>query len=307
MAYLTVFTATYNRAGKLKRVFESLQRQGFKDFEWLIVDDGSTDGTDKLVESFIDKADFKIRYYWKENGGVHTARNYSYPLIKTKYTVSMDSDDWFVDDALQRIHDIWESIPESEYDRIWQVSGRCMIMGTNELVGALYPDGINELKGIAQNKARHKCLGEKCCCRKTDILVSHPFPEFSDVKDITGDYIWEQIDEKYDTWCTNEIFRVYDDDSVDSMGKGKGHPTRYYKTQYYMSVLMVNKLLSHILWDKRVLIGLVNLPRSAWLSKTPYLKMLNELNSLSKKLLVLVITPASFVIMKIHDRGVKCE
>lgn len=302
MAYLTVFTATYNRVKKLPRVFESLQRQSFKDFEWLIIDDGSTDGTDKLVEEFKKKADFEIRYYWKENGGVHTARNYSYPLLNTKYTISMDSDDWFTDDALQKVHDIWESIPEKDYDRIWQVSGRCMIMGSNELVGKPYPENINLLKGVKQNKARHKCMGEKCCCRKTDILVSHPFPNFTDVKDITGDYIWEQIDEKYDTWCTNEIFRVYDDDSTDSMGKGKGHPTTYYKSQYYMSVLMVNKLLSHILWDNRVLRSLVNLPRATWLSKTKYSHMLKDVDTLGKRVLVLLVTPASFLIMKVHDR-----
>lgn len=302
MAYLTVFTATYNRAHCLGLVFDSLMKQKFKDFEWLIVDDGSIDGTDKLIEEFKAKADFPIRYYWKENGGVPSARNYSYPLINSRYTVSMDSDDQFTDNALQEIHDIWESIPENEYNRFWQVSGRCKDLRTGEMVGKPYPQGINQLKGKKQNIARHKCMGEKCCCRKTEILIQYPFPEFPDVKDILGDYIWEEIDEKYDTYCTNKIFRLYESESPDSMNRGKGNRGTYRRTQWYHAIRYVNDFLSHFYFDRRILIAILNLPRLTWLSHTSYGETMKALKSPLRRLLIILVTPLSWVIMKVHDR-----
>ena len=77
MKTITVFTPAYNRAHTLRRAFNSLKAQTCKDFEWLIIDDGSTDGTSELVERLQEEADFPIRYYWKENGGRHTAVKYS--------------------------------------------------------------------------------------------------------------------------------------------------------------------------------------------------------------------------------------
>lgn len=302
MAYLTVFTATYNRAHTLGKVFETLMSQTFRDFEWLIIDDGSSDGTAELVKQFEKDADFKIRYYWKENGGVHTARNYSYPLIKTQYTISMDSDDQFTDDALQKVHDIWESLSGKEKERYWQVSGRCKDSVTGKMIGKPYPDYINKLHGRKQNIARHKCQGEKSCCRRTDVLVKYPFPEFKDVKDITGDYIWEQIDERYDTYCTNEVFRIYENDSPDSMGQGRGHSSTYRRTQWYFSVLMVNKMFSHFFFDYRVPIALVNLPRLTWLSGTSYRELMQTITNPLKKILVLAVTPISYIVMRIHDK-----
>lgn len=85
MKSITVFTPAYNRAHTLRRAFESLKKQTCKDFEWLIIDDGSSDGTIELIEELKEEADFPVRYYWKENGGRHTAVNYSYQFLRTKY------------------------------------------------------------------------------------------------------------------------------------------------------------------------------------------------------------------------------
>ena len=71
MKTITIFTPTYNRANTLVRTYKSLCYQTCKDFEWLIVDDGSNDNTSKLVEQWIVEADFVIRYIYKENGGLY--------------------------------------------------------------------------------------------------------------------------------------------------------------------------------------------------------------------------------------------
>ena len=87
MSNITVLTPAYNRGKLLEKLYESLCAQDCKDFEWLIVDDGSTDDTSERVEQMKQTADFPISYHRKENGGKHTALNYAYQFIKTSLTV----------------------------------------------------------------------------------------------------------------------------------------------------------------------------------------------------------------------------
>lgn len=108
MTELTVFTPTYNRALLLARCYESMIRQTVKEFVWMIIDDGSEDGTKELVREWIKtQTSFKIEYYWKENGGLHTAYNEAISHITTPLCVCIDSDDWMPDTAVERILDFW--------------------------------------------------------------------------------------------------------------------------------------------------------------------------------------------------------
>ena len=108
MSTITVFTPTYNRANTLKRAFYSLKNQTCKDFEWLIIDDGSSDNTHELVNQFKKESDFLIRYYWKSNGGRHTAVNYSYQYLNTPYVVTLDSDDELLPNAIEKMIKTWK-------------------------------------------------------------------------------------------------------------------------------------------------------------------------------------------------------
>ena len=89
----TVFTPTYNRAATLARVYESLQRQTFTDFEWIIVDDGSTDETAELVQQWRSESSFPIRYIWQPNQGKHVAFNRGVELARGELFLPHDSDD----------------------------------------------------------------------------------------------------------------------------------------------------------------------------------------------------------------------
>jgi len=115
MATLTVFTLTYNRAYCLHKCYESLKRQTSDDFEWLIVDDGSTDNTKELVDSWIAKENFTIRYIYKENGGMHTGYNVAYDNIFTELCVAIDSDDYLTDDAVEKIVTYWNANKDEKY------------------------------------------------------------------------------------------------------------------------------------------------------------------------------------------------
>lgn len=113
---ITVFTPAYNRAYTLHLCYESLKRQTSKDFKWLIIDDGSTDNTKHLVDSWINENNgFEIKYIYKENGGMHTAHNKAYENIDTELNVCIDSDDYMTDDAIEKIVKFWEKNGEDKY------------------------------------------------------------------------------------------------------------------------------------------------------------------------------------------------
>ena len=108
MPLLTVFTPAYNRADTLPRLYESLRRQTCGDFCWLVIDDGSTDGSAGLVAHWRKtETAFPITYVYKENGGLHTAYNEAIANIDTELCVCIDSDDFMPDDAVERILSFW--------------------------------------------------------------------------------------------------------------------------------------------------------------------------------------------------------
>ncbi len=109
--FLTVFTPTYNRAHLLPRVYESLCCQSCQDFEWLVIDDGSTDATRELVQGWINEGRIRIQYHWKENGGLYTGYNAAYKLAEGELCVCIDSDDWMPADAVEIIRNTWMNAP----------------------------------------------------------------------------------------------------------------------------------------------------------------------------------------------------
>ena len=115
MKTLTVFTLSYNRAYCLHKCYESLLRQTCSDFEWLVVDDGSTDNTAQLVQGWINEGRIPIRYLYKENGGMHTGYNTAYDNIFTELAVSIDSDDYMTDDAMEIITSRWREHKDEKY------------------------------------------------------------------------------------------------------------------------------------------------------------------------------------------------
>ena len=117
METLTIFTPTYNRAKFLPRAFEALKRQTLKDFLWMIIDDGSTDNTEEVVQDLLKdtEAGFKIEYVKKENGGLHTGYNKAIELAQTELMVCVDSDDYMPDQAVEKILNFWKENGSDQY------------------------------------------------------------------------------------------------------------------------------------------------------------------------------------------------
>ncbi len=243
---ITVMTPTYNRAHTLGRVYKSLISQSSKNFVWLVVDDGSTDGTKELVRRFIDEKKIEIRYFYKPNGGRHTALNFAAEVANTEWMINLDSDDTFTENAIELLEKEIRSIPPEKKEKIWLISGRCVDSQTGLLVGLPWKSGINSLTGKKLRKAILKSPGEKSNCRKVSVLRKFPFPEYPDAKFVAENTVWEYINNFYDQWCTDSVFRVYYQDSPDSLGKGKVHSTQRRQANYYNYITYLNQCRTYL-------------------------------------------------------------
>ncbi len=288
--YLTVCTPTYNREQTLHIPFESLMKQTNKNFKWLIIDDGSTDNTKQLVDEYKKKSDFEIEYHYKKNEGRCIALNYSYQFIKTEWVINLDSDDAYCEQTIEKIINIinkLKKMKKEEYNEIWQISGRCIDSETKEMIGPLYPDNINELSRKKQDKVRAKVRGEKSCCRKLEILKKFPFPQFDDTKYAGENMVWYNIDLYYKTYCTNEVFRIYYRNTIDSATSEKS----FAKTRlaYHYNIFLLNKLFNQFTYKFEVRRSIINVARNAILTDLKYKTVMSELEKWYIKLLVSII------------------
>lgn len=135
---LTIFTPTFNRAHTLPRLYRSLCAQTKHDFKWLVVDDGSTDGTEALVKQWQRQGIIPIQYIYKKNGGLYTAYNTAYSVIDTELNVCVDSDDWMPDNAVAIILEQWQKYGNDNYAGLLGLD--CFADGTP--IGGCFPDSL---------------------------------------------------------------------------------------------------------------------------------------------------------------------
>ena len=197
---LTVFTPAYNRAHTLPRAFEALKKQSDKRFVWLIVDDGSTDNTREVVEVF-QKEDcgFKIEYVYKENGGMHTAHNLAYKLIKTELNTCIDSDDTIGDEAVGKILDFWEKNGSDEFAGI--VGFDTDFDGN--VIGTRFPENLKKTTLGAYYK--NGGSGDKKLVYRTDVVKKFPpYPEYEGEKLVPLGSLYTLIDQDYELLVLDE-------------------------------------------------------------------------------------------------------
>ena len=186
---ITVFTPTYNRAHTLPALYCSLLKQTYTDFEWLIIDDGSTDNTQELIGSFIKEDRISIRYKQVPNGGKHRAINKGTELANGKYFFIVDSDDLLTSDALAKIK-CWFDEIEPDKDKFAGVAGQ---KGTDTLhaLGTTFDKDHVDIPYY--DRTRFGIRGDKAEAFYTDILRRYKFPEFPGENFITEAVVWCKI------------------------------------------------------------------------------------------------------------------
>ena len=204
---LTIFTPAYNRAYTLHLGYEALLRQTCQDFEWLIIDDGSTDNTEELIRRWqAEETRFQIRYCYKENGGLHTGYNKAVELARTELFVCIDSDDWMPDDAIEKIERIWSQVALKGFAGIMGIDryedGRC--------VGGMFPENVHEMF-LYEKLTTYKIPGDKKMIHRTDLLKKvAPMPTFQGEKFFNPSYMMYQLDQFGKLYVTNECFCIVD-------------------------------------------------------------------------------------------------
>lgn len=188
--FCTIFTPTYNRKELLKRVYESLLIQTNNEFEWLIVDDGSSDGTEEYINSIINENNkFVIIYKKKENGGKHRAINYGLDFANGEVFAIVDSDDYLTANAVEKIKSWFKTIDgdEKKFAGVAGQKGYSVDAVIGTTFDGLYVDARN-------NERRSKRItGDKFEVYYTEILKKNKFPEFENEKFLTEVIVWNRI------------------------------------------------------------------------------------------------------------------
>ena len=234
MKTITVFTPTYNRKHTLRRTYESLCHQSSNDFDWLIIDDGSSDGTREWVESLgkkivsygkcfdwmgcplmhVDDNHFvllsfntisgeplRIEYIHKPNGGLYTGYNTAYETIQTELCVCIDSDDFMPDDAVEKIVAMWK---EKGSEKYCGIEGLDFDIHTNQPIGGYFPDGLEEVfLHELYSKKIHR--GDTKQVLRTDLMRQvAPMEGFEGEKNFNPIYMLLQVCDKYPMLILND-------------------------------------------------------------------------------------------------------
>lgn len=199
MKTLTIFTPAYNRAHTIGRTYESLCRQTCKDFEWLVVDDGSSDGTRTLVEGWIKENKIPVRYIYQQNQGMHGAHNTAYRNIETELNTCIDSDDYMPDDAVEKIVTFWKQHGSERY------AGLIGLDETEDgkIIGTEFPESMKSttLYGFYSRGGK----GDKKLVYRTEVIRRYPeYPLFEGERYVSLGYKYQLIDQDFELLTLNE-------------------------------------------------------------------------------------------------------
>jgi glycosyltransferase involved in cell wall biosynthesis len=297
--FFTVFTPTYNRAHTLHRVFDSLSAQTFRDFEWLVVDDGSTDNTPELIAKWTKIANFPIRYFRQPHLGRHIAHNLAIREARGEMWTGIDSDDELVPHALERIRYLWLEIPETERANFFSVAGLCRDQH-GQMVSIPFPTSPFDVDVRDYLFLHRRFAGEKWGAAPMDGVRRFPFPEITGTNFIPEGVHGLQMARAFRiNRFVNEVFRIYhvDDSETGATLTGRrniaqGAPGRVY---YYLWLL--NHELDYLLRAPLPFVkAAAMLPVVSRYARQPLREVWRELKNRRAKLLVAAAMPLSLLL-----------
>lgn len=202
---ITILTPTYNRAYVIDKLYKSLLKQTAKNFEWLIVDDGSTDNTKELIKKYIDEKKISIRYIFQENGGKHRALNKGISMIDNEVTFIVDSDDYLLNNAIENITKYYEKYKENP-----KICGfsflRCF---PNMKINGMKFRQDEYVSDYISCRLNEQIIGDKAEAYITKYLKETPFLEIENEKFLFEDYVWMKLAMKYDTVHINIPIHIW--------------------------------------------------------------------------------------------------
>lgn len=188
---ITILTPTYNREKLINKAYESLLQQTDKNFEWLVIDDGSVDNTKQYIEKIKKDKKINIRYIYKENGGKHTALNLGTKEAKGELILILDSDDYLDKKAVENIHKYWNKYKDTE-----KICGMTFL---KKLDNPMYKEKtfkecISNMNDFKYNEGN---LADMCEVMSTEILKKYPYPVFKGENFLSEAIVTGEISKKY--------------------------------------------------------------------------------------------------------------
>lgn len=202
MEYLfSVFTPTFNRANTIGRAYEHLCKQTLHNFEWIIVDDGSVDNTEEIVRKWINEHKISIVYIKQKNGGKHRAFNRAVQIAKGEIFICLDSDDYYVETALETIACYYEQVKNNKY----VVGFSCLVSDfVGNLIGTELPSDFF-ICSHYDLYTKYNVKGDKGLIYYTNILQKYPFPEIENEFFVSEALILNRISRHYEICCVNKV------------------------------------------------------------------------------------------------------
>lgn len=187
MSTLSIITPAYNRASLLERCYRSLLAQTNFQFEWILVDDGSTDNTAEIAASFRPEI-FSFRYIWKPNGGKHTALNTAMQYLHGDYVLILDSDDYLTETAVEETLSAWE-----RYEKDESIGMVVFLKGNAD--GQPVCTVADFEKPVEILRYRRQKLSSSDCCEviRSELFRKYPFPVFEGERFLSECALWNRV------------------------------------------------------------------------------------------------------------------
>lgn len=280
----SVITPTFNRAPLLKHVYESLINQTFRDFEWIVVNDGSTDNTEEIVQQLSRSSPFPIQYVYQKNSGLHVARNTGIILSRGLLCIFLDDDDILLSYSLERFWYWWNYIPSNQRAHFAGITALCEDFDTGRLIGDKFPNDIM----IATNIQMFYILGikgDKARCFVTQILKKNLWPNIG--RHVTSALVFNRLSKDYLILFVNEVL----------MKKRRGFTyerlthkkKKLMMESAFASRLFFKELLEHPLPLRVQIRMMAHYVRYSFHGKVPFSKSLTELSAFHRVLFFLAL------------------
>ena len=239
MKKITVFTPTYNRGSKLPVLYKSLVDQSCQDFIWLIVDDGSTDETETIVNKWLSDGEIEIEYIKQENKGKSFAHNVGVENTFTELFVCVDSDDYLDKFAIECVLKHWETRIDGDIGILAKRSVTCQ---KKEL------DNQSIHTTLRDASKKYGIYGDTMLVYKTNIIQKYKFPSFKNEKFVPENYLYDLLDRDGTLYYLNKVLyygSYCDDGYTRNMAKTIKH-----NSTGYLAYITQRISLDHSLFDR---------------------------------------------------------
>ncbi len=302
---VSVFTPTFNRIQTLPLLYDSLVKQTFTDFEWIIVNDGSSDETETEVQKWILEQKIQIQYISQSNNGKHIAMNRAVQAAKGELFTTVDSDDQLFPDALETLVNTWKSFPREDWSKYASVKSDSADLATGKKLGPTFKNGIL-ICNYLDARYKWKINYEMQSLTRIEVLKEFPNPEILGGPNNGGlrfypETIWQDLaGRKYETIFIDKCTRRYRMDSRDSL-RGRGKKYNRSRENIYLWAHIINDNMDFFFYSPKEFIkAFVGVSMDGFFNKFTVKEVLSRIRGFWKKTAVIVFYPAGYVCYRIR-------